>query len=53
MELQVTSRTVFGKKVNTIRKQGFVPGIVYGKHLKSPLAVQFDKNAFLKTYKGA
>ncbi len=51
MELIVTSRTVFGKKVNRIRKEGLVPGIVYGRHLKSPLAVQFDKVAFIKTYK--
>lgn len=51
MELIVTSRTVFGKKVNRIRKEWLVPGIVYGRHLKSPLAVQFDKVAFIKTYK--
>ena len=53
MELIVKSRIVFGKKVNRIRKEGQVPGIVYGRHLKSPLAVQFDKVAFLKTYKFA
>ncbi len=51
MELHVTDRVVFGKKVNNIRKQGFVPGIVYGKHIKTPVAVQFEKNVFLKTYK--
>ncbi len=53
MELIVTSRTVFGKKVNRIRKEGLVPGIVYGRHLKSPLAVQFDKIAFIKAFKAA
>lgn len=53
MELQVNTRTVFGKKVNTIRKQGIIPGIVYGKHLKSPIAVQFDKISFIKTYRAA
>lgn len=53
MELNVTSRTVFGKKVNRIRKEGLVPGIVYGRHLKSPLAVQFDKVTFIKAYKAA
>lgn len=51
MELHVTNREVFGKKVNTIRKQWLVPGIVYGKHLKSPVAIQFDKNTFIKLYK--
>lgn len=53
MELIVTSRTIFGKKVNRIRKEGQVPGIVYGRHLKSPLAIQFDKVAFIKTYKSS
>lgn len=53
MELQVTNRVVFGKKVNSIRKQSLVPAIVYGKHLKSPIALQFDKNTFLKVYKAA
>lgn len=53
MELQVTNRVVFGKKVNNIRKQSLVPGIVYGKHLKTPVAVQFDKNTFIKLYKTA
>jgi large subunit ribosomal protein L25 len=51
MELIVNNRTVIGKKVNRIRKEGLVPGIVYGRHLKSPLAVQFDKIAFIKTYR--
>ncbi len=53
MELHVTDRVVFGKKVNNIRKQGFVPGIVYGKHIKTPVAVQFEKNVFLKTYRAS
>lgn len=51
MELQVTNRTVFGKKVNSLRKEGFVPGVIYGKHIKDPMSVQFEKNAFLKTYR--
>ena len=53
MELHVTDRVVFGKKVNNIRKQSLVPGIVYGKHIKTPVAVQFDKNSFIKVYKAA
>ncbi|MEI7477846.1 MAG: 50S ribosomal protein L25 [bacterium] len=53
MELLVNARTVVGKKVQLIRNQGLVPGIVYGKHMKQPTTVQFDKNAFLKTYRSA
>lgn len=50
MELQVTNRAVFGKKVNSLRKQGIIPGVIYGKYIKTPISIQFDKNAFLKTY---
>ena len=53
MELQVTNRTVFGKKVNWLRKEGFVPGVIYGKYIKTPMSIQFEKNAFLKTYRQA
>ena len=33
--LKVEPRQVFGKKLNKIRKQGFVPGNVYGPDFKS------------------
>lgn len=51
MELQVQQRDVTGKKVKTLRKEGIVPGIVYGKHMSSQTTVQFDKIAFLKVFK--
>lgn len=51
MKLQVTNRTIIGKKVHTLRKQNIIPGVVYSKHLDNPVAVSFDKNAFLKAYK--
>ena len=53
MELQVQSRSVTGKKVALLRKEGIIPGIVYGKHMTSPTTVQFDKIAFIKLYKAA
>lgn len=53
MELQVNARTVFGKKVNSLRKQWITPGVIYGKHIKTPVSVQFDRNAFVKIYREA
>ncbi len=53
MELVVQKRTLTGKKVKDLRKQGVIPGIVYGRHLSAPAVVQFDKNSFLKAYQHA
>ncbi len=39
--LQATPRTVIGKQVNALRRQGFVPGIIYG-HNMDPIPVQFN-----------
>ena len=33
MQLQATLRTITGKQVNSYRKKGMIPGIIYGKHL--------------------
>ncbi len=51
MKLQVTKRTVTGKKVNAYRKQNMIPGVVYSKHMKETVSVFFDKNSFMKAYK--
>jgi large subunit ribosomal protein L25 len=53
MELAVQARTLTGKKVNTLRRENIIPAIVYGRHMKQPMTVQFDKNAFLKVYRAA
>jgi ribosomal protein L25 (general stress protein Ctc) len=53
MELQVQERNVTGKKVKSLRKEGLVPGIVYGKHMTASTSIQFDKIAFIKVYKAA
>lgn len=52
-ELAVDIRTTFGKKIKPLRKLGKVPAVVYGKHLKTPVSVLLDKNAFLKAYKAS
>lgn len=51
MDLAVNKRTVIGKKVKDLRKEGIVPGVVYSKHLKEAISVQFEKNVFLKVFK--
>ncbi|MEI6118247.1 MAG: 50S ribosomal protein L25 [bacterium] len=51
MKLTVTSRQ--DKKAKDLRKEGLIPGIVYGKHLATPLTVACKKNDLIKKYKEA
>ena len=51
MQLKVTLRT--WEKLNAVRKSGFVPAIVYGKHLAQPFSIVCNKNDFIKRYKEA
>ena len=51
MKLTVTSRQ--DKKAKDLRKEGLIPGIVYGKHLTTPLTVACKKNDLIKKYKEA
>ena len=41
LKLQATPRTVIGKQVKQLRREGLLPGVIYG-HSIEPLAVQFD-----------
>ncbi|MDF1520263.1 MAG: 50S ribosomal protein L25 [Brevefilum sp.] len=43
--LEAQKRTLKGKKVKALRRQGFLPGIIYGRLLKNqidPIAIQLD-----------
>lgn len=51
MKLTVTSRQ--DKKAKDLRKEGLIPGIVYGKHIDTPISVACKKNDFIKKYKEA
>ncbi len=51
MELTVTSRQ--DKKPQALRKEGLIPAIIYGKHLKTPLAIACKRNDLIKKYKEA
>lgn len=52
VSLKAESRTVFGKKLNKIRKQGLIPGNVYGPDFKSQSVSVLQKD-FIKIYKKA
>jgi large subunit ribosomal protein L25 len=51
MKLNISLRK--DEKVKNIRADGFVPAVVYGKHLDKPLSIICKKNDFIKLYKEA
>jgi large subunit ribosomal protein L25 len=51
MKLTVISRQ--DKKAKDLRKEGLIPGIIYGKHMSAPLAVACKRNDLIKKYKEA
>lgn len=48
--LDLQLRTVIGKKVKTLRRQGLIPATVYGKGIE-PLSVQMSERAFQNIYR--
>ena len=53
MKLAVKKRDLLGKKVKNLRKEGLVPGIVYGKHIDQPQTLCCVKNDLLRVYRTA
>ncbi|MFA7298493.1 MAG: 50S ribosomal protein L25 [Candidatus Absconditabacterales bacterium] len=51
MELIVAARQ--DAKVKDLRKQGLIPGIIYGKQLDAPIKVACKRNDLIKKYKEA
>jgi large subunit ribosomal protein L25 len=49
-EFAAQRRTVVGKKVKQLRRQGLVPGIVYGPVVAGTVPVSVDRREFLKFY---
>ncbi len=39
--------------MKALRARGFIPAVVYGKHLQKPLSIVCNKNDFIKKYKEA
>lgn len=46
-------RKIFGKKINRYRREGFIPGVVYGGHRKETAPVLVSENDFMKVFSGA
>lgn len=52
MELKVQTRTILGKKVKTLRKQGLIPAELYGHGVKN-LHLTLSAKEFQKVFKAA
>jgi large subunit ribosomal protein L25 len=50
LEFAAQRRTVVGKKVKQLRRNGLVPGIVYGPVVEGTVPVCVDRREFLKFY---
>ena len=53
LTLRAEPRTVFGKKVGRLRREGLVPGVVYGPVIKDTIAVSVNARDFAKFYNRA
>ncbi|GAP61707.1 large subunit ribosomal protein L25 [Ardenticatena maritima] len=53
IELKAAPRTVLGKKVKQLRREGFIPGVVYGAALEEPISVQVDARELRKVLQQA
>jgi large subunit ribosomal protein L25 len=42
IEIDAQERKVTGKKVAQLRRQGLLPGVIYGRHMDKPLTIQLD-----------
>ncbi|KKT26764.1 MAG: 50S ribosomal protein L25 [Parcubacteria group bacterium GW2011_GWA2_43_9b] len=52
LELKADARTILGKKVNSLRKTGLIPAILYG-HGKKPATISVNAREFDKIFKQA
>jgi large subunit ribosomal protein L25 len=50
MEIIAKKRTIEGKAVKKLRREGVVPGLLFGKGI-SPVLIETDTNLFSKVYK--
>ena len=49
-EFTAQRRTVVGKKVRRLRREGLVPGVVYGPVVEGTVPVSVDRREFIKFY---
>ena len=50
MKLSVKHRDLTGKKVKSLRREGLLPAVIYGRHV-TPQSISCVKNDLLKVYK--
>ncbi len=48
--LRAEPRSILGKKVKQLRRQGLIPGVVYGPVISDPISVSVDQRTFSKFY---
>lgn len=48
--LDATARTVIGKKVKALRRDGKVPGVLYGTVVETPIPVTLETRDLFRTY---
>ncbi len=48
--LSAVERTISGKKVKNLRKQGLVPGVIYGPALKETVQVSVEEKTLSRFY---
>jgi large subunit ribosomal protein L25 len=53
LTINAQPREVVGKKVKKLRREGFVPAVVYGPAVDAPRAVQIERKAFESVYRAA
>jgi large subunit ribosomal protein L25 len=49
--LRAEPRTVVGKKVKALRREGLIPGVVYGPVVEGTVQVSVEQKEFLRIYK--
>ncbi len=53
LTLRASPRTALGKRVKQLRREGLVPGNVYGPVVENPMFVSVEQREFAKFYKSA
>jgi len=53
IQLNAEPRTLIGKQVKLLRHQDIIPGVIYGRHMDKPIAVQFDYRELLAVLRQA
>ena len=53
MKLSVQPRSIFGKKVRTLKREWMIPAVIYGNHLDEAIPVSINKIQAVKVYREA